>query len=71
MNEELERHEFEKMVASIRRKQAEQSAAPLSPEAMEYEMDHCPAPWLCPRVCYVACIGCVRRKLDEAQHIVA
>ena len=28
---------------------------------MEYEMDHCPAPWNCQPTCYEACLGCLQK----------
>ncbi len=34
----------------------------LSQAEMEEEMDGCEAPWLCPKACYEACRGCVRKR---------
>lgn len=28
---------------------------------MEYEMEHCPAPWNCPKAYYSACLGCFQK----------
>jgi len=29
---------------------------------MEYELDHCPAPWKCPVACYRSCVECLQDK---------
>ena len=34
----------------------------LSQVEMEYEMDQCPAPWLCPASCYLRCVGCQHKN---------
>lgn len=34
----------------------------LSQEEMEYVIENCPMPWLCPEDCYKSCIGCFQRK---------
>jgi len=34
----------------------------MSKEVMEYELDHCPAPYNCPEACYKTCRGCFQDK---------
>lgn len=34
----------------------------VSQQEMEYQLDHCSAPWLCPIVCCKARIGCLQKK---------
>ncbi len=29
---------------------------------MEYELDHCPAPWKCSETCYMGCKGCLLKN---------
>lgn len=40
----------------------------LSQAEMEDELDRCPAPWRCPRGCYAACRGCVRKQRQRRKN---
>ena len=40
----------------------EKAGKKLTQAEMEYELDHCSAPWMCPEACYKACNGCLEGK---------
>ncbi len=37
----------------------------LTQAEMEYELDHCPAPWQCPEACYKALGSCIQEDGRE------
>lgn len=41
----------------------------LSQREMEYELDHCPVPWVCPAACYGACAGCAQKQVQVDEHM--